>query len=81
MKKGKQIRTFREIYVSKNVLEKQEFEIIIGRLCMKSLGTIRLWAYGCRNPSALCKKLIAEELNIPENELFPKKKIVNEEAL
>lgn len=81
MKKEKQIRTFRSIYVSKNVLEKQEFEIIIGRLCMKSLGTVRQWVYGGRNPSALCKKLIAEELKISENELFPKKKVVNEEAL
>lgn len=74
MKKEK--KTFRELYISTTPLEKQEFEIRIARLCMKSLGTIRQWVYGCRNPSALCKKLIAEELNIPENELFPE--VINE---
>lgn len=71
-------RTFREIYRSKSPLGKQEFETKIALLCMKSPGTVRQWANGHRNPSALCKKIIAENMERKVDELFPE--VVNEKA-
>lgn len=73
-------KTLNEYYTSLSSDEKVEFEIAISKKCMKALGTIRQWVYSCRNPPALCKKIIAEHLKMPVNDLFPKK-VVNEEAL
>lgn len=71
-------KTFKEIYISKTAVEKQVFEMRIANLCIKSPATIRQWAYGCRKPSALCKKLVSKELKLPITELFPE--VVNEES-
>lgn len=75
---NKKKMTLREYYNSLTILKKQELEISIAQKCMKSMGTIRQWVYGCRNPSALCKKLVIELLSDEVTIVFPES--VNEKV-
>lgn len=75
-----QKKTLKEYYISLSSEKKQEFEIVVAKKCMKALGTVRQWVYGCRKPSALCKKIIADYLKMPADDLFPKDEVLNEEA-
>lgn len=77
MKKKKEM-TLREYYTSLIPLKRQEMEISIAQKCMKSPGTVRQWIYGCRNPSALCKKLMIELLSDKVTIVFPE--TVNEKV-
>lgn len=76
--KNKKEMTLREYYNSLTPLKRQEMEISIAQKCMKSPGTIRQWIYACRNPSALCKKLVIELLSDEVTIIFPE--AVNEKV-
>lgn len=77
-KKDEKKVTLREHYTGLRADEKTKFEIEVAQRCIKSLATVRQWAYGCRNPSALCKKIISEYLKMSITDLFPE--VVNEKA-
>ena len=44
---------------------------------MKSEKTVRMWIAGVQTPDALTQKVIAEELGVPQDQLFPEKKSAN----
>ena len=70
-------RTFKELYNSlpkrKFIAEKKEFIERICAITMKSPQTVRGWISGTFQPDALTKKIIAEELQLPVESLFPEK--------
>ena len=67
-------KTFSEIYKAlpeRTKPPKQAFVERIAELCMCSPQSVRMWIQGVQRPDALKQKLISEELNIPQEELFP----------
>ena len=44
---------------------------------LKSEKTVRMWIAGVQTPDALTQKVIAEELGVPQDQLFPEKKSAN----
>lgn len=53
---------------------KSAFVEYIARKTLKSEKTVRMWIAGVQTPDALTRKVIAEELGVPENQLFPERK-------
>lgn len=67
-------RTFRELYnTMDNTPPKKAFVQRIAEITMSSETTVRCWIAGIQSPIPLAQNVIARELGIPAEELFPKK--------
>jgi hypothetical protein len=68
--------TFREHYLSipnkKAITPKQKFIDEICALTKKCEKTVRCWIAETQKPDALARSIIAQKLNMPVGELFPK---------
>ena len=56
---------------------KSAFVEYIAHKTLKSEKTVRMWIAGVQTPDALTQKVIAEELGVPQDQLFPEKKSAN----
>ena len=56
---------------------KSAFVEYIAHKTLKSEKTVRMWIAGVQTPDALTQKVIAEELGVPQDQLFPEKKPAN----
>lgn len=67
--------TFKDYYKSlpsrAPMAPKQAFIRRIAKLCKRSEQTVYMWISGVQKPDALVQSVIAKELQIPEQELFP----------
>lgn len=74
---GTGARSFRDFYKSMdNTPPKKAFVKRIAEITMRSEITVRCWIAGVQNPDPLAQNVIAQELGIPANELFPKEEKV-----
>ncbi|MCD7962925.1 MAG: hypothetical protein LUF90_05095 [Rikenellaceae bacterium] len=64
--------TFKEYYDSLSTESpKGRFVKRIAKLTCRSEATVRMWLSGRQKPDELAKKIIAQELGIPSELLFP----------
>ena len=67
-------RTFRELYEAEKdkPTAAQAFITRIAKLTKRSEMTVRFWIAGRQTPDELAQSVIAKELDVPVEELFPK---------
>lgn len=69
-------KTFREIYESIDtsaVSPKTQFIMRIAKATMRSENAVRMWINGRQIPDMLVQNVIAKELGVPVEGLFPNK--------
>ncbi len=74
---NKKAKTFREIYesidTSSVVSPKTQFIMRIAKATMRSENAVRMWINGRQIPDMLAQNVIAKELGVPVEGLFPSK--------
>ena len=67
-------KTFRELYNGvKNVSPKADWIRRIAKVTMRTDNAVRMWINGRQVPDALTQSIIAKELGVPIEGLFPAK--------
>ena len=68
-------KTFKDIYRSIDpVPPRLAFIRRIAEATMRSENAVRMWISGRQTPDPLCRQIIAKELGVPAEGLFPDKK-------
>ena len=66
-------KTFKQIYEElDSTPPKRKWIRRIAKVTMRSELTVRMWLNGRQTPEPLVQKIIAKELGVEVNELFPK---------
>jgi len=65
--------TFQELYLKEKAkpTAAEQFVTRMAEICENSEYTVRMWIAGKQIPNRLAQKVIAEELGVDINELFP----------